>query len=148
MKPVIRFLLFMILNRKYIEYAIFIAIGLIGIYLISSNIFKVHKIDCTNLVTNNIVDIGTIGKKAESKANFIIKNPYNKNLSIVNIATDCHCTVVNCNKNKIKPGSSAIVEVMYDNHSYGYFEQTIEISIDECSFPIQLIFRGIVTKTE
>ena len=123
---------------------ILVFLGLIMCSLIFYRFF--YKNEISYSVENDIVDVGTTISNKTSLAVFKITN-LGKDFKITGIKADCHCTVPNWNKKTIKKGETSEIEVIYDNHNIGYFEQTLYVYFDESEKPSQLlIMRGKVVK--
>ena len=126
---------------KYILTGLFsIVLASGALYLLSST----SEVTQTEVeVEKKVIDIGKIrwdGK--EAKALFKIKNVGDENMSIKNITADCHCTVPNWNKGETPPNTSTQIEVIYDKHSIGFFQQVIKVELNSPKSPILLVMRG------
>ena len=127
----------------------------IGLILVIASAFIARKIksnigettDLTEVqVVNKIINIGNRNINEPSIATFEIKNTGKYDLVIQNIATDCHCTVPTWNTDPSPPGESLMVEVAYDNHMAGFFQQAITVELNAINSPVLLIMRGNITQ--
>ena len=92
-----------------------------------------------------MIDIGHVTKENKSVARFKFKNVGKSELSIKEVKLDCHCIKVNYSKEKIEFGQTGFIDVFYDNHKIGFFEQTINVYFNnDDNPPVLLLFRGIV----
>ncbi len=118
--------------------------SLLLIIILKFNIFN-NGSEINYLIEEQTIDLGKIKQSDRSIATFTIKNIGDKDIEIVNIATDCHCTVPLWSKQPIKKDDKYELIVEYDNHSTGFFEQTITVYFKSDSNPPPLlIMQGVI----
>lgn len=133
----------MVIREKYVWFSV-LSIVIIYLFYFSISKFNFNRDKISITVKEQIIDIGNINKKEKSIAKFKLMNESNKKISILDVLSDCHCTVPNWRKAIINPNDTFELEISYDNENYGFFEQKINVYIKESKTPILLIMRGNV----
>jgi len=116
------------------------------LFFISVVYYKFYNNDKSVLfkIDEEMIDIGLVNKSGKSEAIFKIKNIGEADLEIEEIKSDCHCIIPKWDNFPIKSGEFASIKVYYDNHIYGFFEQTISVYIKSYKHPILFVMRGTV----
>lgn len=91
-----------------------------------------------------IIDIGKIKKSDKSIATFEIVNVGKNDMLVQNIKPACHCTVSDWPSDLVKPGDTIAIQLAYDNHKLGFFEQTASVYIKHAKEVPLLIMRGTI----
>ena len=91
-----------------------------------------------------IIDIGKVKKSDQSIATFEIVNVGKNDMLVQNIKPACHCTVSDWPSDTVKSGDTIAIELVYDNHRLGFFEQTASVYIKHAKEVPLLIMRGII----
>ena len=119
--------------------------SVILIFVIAKIIFFNNNAEVSYSIEKNLVDIGKVKKIDRSLATFVITNTGHADLEIENVVVDCHCTAPIWSKEPIKSGEKFELLVEYDNHSLGFFEQTITVQFKfDKNPPPLLIMQGII----
>ncbi|WKD85055.1 hypothetical protein KCTC32516_00393 [Polaribacter huanghezhanensis] len=120
-----------------------IALGIfsLGLFIILENNSKI-----TFTVEKDMINIGKVKKNDKSEAVFRIKNTGKKDIIIKNVLSDCHCTIPDWSSEPILQGETYVLNVTYDNHKLGFFEQTVSIYIKDTDIVPLLIMRGTVVE--
>lgn len=101
-----------------------------------------QKLPLTKIESDTLLYNMGVVKKGESKKHFILlKNIGSKPFSIKEVLTSCDCLNVTYNWNKINPGKSDTIKVLYHGEDEGDFWRTITIygNIPEQSLTLDLI---------
>lgn len=127
------------LKTKYLL-LVFLLFIVSSIFLLFNNTFNKQEVKFE--IKDRIMDIGKSRISDESKAAFKIKNTGTNIITISNVEADCHCTVPDWTTKTIKPNQTYTLDVTYDNHTLGYFEQTISVYFKNSKEVPLLIMRG------
>lgn len=84
--------------------------------------------DKTTVEPNTLVhDFGKIKTKSTYKMSFVVKNTGSQPLVLYNVDASCGCTLVDWEKQPIKPGNSTEIDVELTMDDTGYFNKTLEV---------------------
>ena len=59
---------------------------------------------------------------------YSVKNVSDEDLIILDVKSGCHCTVVDCPKEALKPGQSASIKITYDALKEGQFYKIVSVN--------------------
>ncbi|WP_126973558.1 DUF1573 domain-containing protein [Gynurincola endophyticus] len=100
-------------------------------FLSCKNSEQEHKSNAIFSTKNDSVNIGAIHQNDTAYLSFTVYNPGSDTLKILNIGTECGCTVAEVSKKNIIPGDSALLSVTYSSTSdIGIIVKTIVV---ECN---------------
>lgn len=129
---------------KKIILLLLLVLSLLLIIILKFNPFN-NRTVVNYLIDDKTIDLGKIKQTDRSIATFTIRNIGDTYLEIENIVTDCHCTAPLWSKQPIKKGDKYELLVEYDNHSTGFFEQTITVYFkSDPNPPALLIMQGVI----
>lgn len=124
-------------------------LGLSGLLLYVSSIQIKEEINKCNITFDDeIIDIGRNIKSNKSIGVFRFKNNNTNAIKINSLITDCHCTTAENTGSSVNSQEYGEIIIEYDNHSLGYFEQTIEVTFNNCDQTFLLLFKGIIIRPE
>lgn len=92
------------------------------------------------------LDYGTIVKGSNGKKIFEFTNTGNEPLIISEVFSSCGCTVPKKPDNPIAPGTTGVIEVVYDTQRLGPIRKTITVSSNAKSGVIALKIKGLITE--
>ena len=89
---------------------------------------EMESSDKTTVELNTLVhDLGKIKTKSTYKMSFVVKNTGSQPLVLYNVDASCGCTLVDWEKQPIKPGNSTEIDVKFTMDNTGYFNKTLEV---------------------
>lgn len=89
-----------------------------------------------------LLNFGTFNWQQERTVDLLLRNIGDEFLVLDGVSTSCGCTVVEYNKEPVRPGSNLELKVKYKAEHPGYFNKTIAVYCNTKDSPIQLRITG------
>lgn len=90
---------------------------------------------------------GFVKKGEQVKLLYSFTNTGNQPLLIMDAKVECSCTKVNLPKEPIHPGSSGVIEVLFDTSpTYDRQDRAVEVVSNDPKSPTKIRFKGVVLK--
>jgi len=90
------------------------------------------------------LDYGVVNTNSDGARKFEFTNTGKQPLIIANVVASCGCTVVEWNREPIKPGEKGTLEVKYNTAIVGPFSKSIRVFSNAKTSPVFLIIKGEV----
>ncbi|MFT4202303.1 MAG: DUF1573 domain-containing protein [Chitinophagaceae bacterium] len=94
------------------------------------------------MVSKEVIDIGDRLKNSSSIGKYTIYNTGKYDLYIKSVEPDCHCTVSQFSKDRIRPTDSTVILLRYDSTRLGIFQTSALVNANSSRMPLLLILRG------
>jgi hypothetical protein len=131
---------------------ILLSISIVALYSCSGTTdAKQHKIfpETTIAIDSMLKDFGEISQHSTAEAVFSIKNTGMNDLLLSAVDTDCHCTIASWDSLPVPAGQSAKVKVRFDTKAPGFFQQTVNVTLNTKEKVISCLIRGkVIQKKE
>jgi hypothetical protein len=92
------------------------------------------------------ISFGNVEHKNDTCCSYKFINSGNTPLLIIEVKSNCGCTVPNWTEKPILPGEAGEIKVYYDAENLGYFFKTIQVYYNGKSSPQTLFVKGEVYK--
>jgi Protein of unknown function (DUF1573) len=100
--------------------------------------------ETTVAIDSMLKDFGEIPQYSTAEAVFSINNTGKNDLVLSEVNTDCHCTIASWDSLPVPPGQSAKVKVNFDTKAFGFFQQTVNVTLNTKEKIISCLIRGKV----
>ena len=74
------------------------------------------------------IDAGEVPYGVPVERAYTVKNVSDEDLTILNVQSGCHCTVVDWPKEPLKPGQSGSIKITYDAMKEGQFYKVVSVN--------------------
>lgn len=90
------------------------------------------------------INLGNIQWHSSAVANIRLTNKGSKPIYIMQVDTDCGCTVVSWDHSAVAPGASTVVTATYDAETLGSFGRYVSITTSDDTEPTDILLTGRV----
>lgn len=104
--------------------------------------------ETTVAIDSMLKDFGEIPQYSNAEATFSIKNTGTHDLILSEVDTDCHCTIASWDSLPVPPGKSAKIKVNFDTKTFGFFQQTVNATLNTKEKVVSFLIRGKVLHAE
>lgn len=104
--------------------------------------------ETTVAIDTMLKDFGEVAQYSTAEAVFSIKNTGKNDLVLRDVDTDCHCTIASWDSLPVPPGKSAKIKVNFDTKTFGFFQQTVNATLNTKEKVVSFLIRGKVLHSD